>query len=339
MVFLVVSGKFGSEEARNIAEDLQWNYRKPLRVLRALTTLGDKNNKKSCLLAKIPLDIRKPLKHNFIMNRLTREKQAQIITSLVEGNSMRATSRLCDVAFNTVLNLLPDIGMACAEYQDKTLRNLKCKSIQADEIWSFCYAKDKNLPADKQGKFGYGSIWTWVALDSDTKLVPSFMVGNRDAQTARMFIDDLASRLAHRVQLTTDGHNVYLDAVEGAFGADIDYAMLVKLYESSQDETRYSPAVCVSAAPKRIMGNPNPKHISTSYVERQNLTMRMGMRRFTRLTNGFSKKIENHAYQVALHYMHYNFARIHKTLRVTPAMEAGISDHVWSVGEIADLLG
>jgi len=246
---------------------------------------------------------------------------------------------MCDVAFNTVLSLLPDIGSACADYQDKVLRNLKCRRIQADEIWSFCYAKDKNVPADKQGKFGYGSVWTWVAIDADTKLVPSFMVGNRDAQTARIFIDDLASRLAHRVQLTTDGLNVYLDAVEGAFGADIDYAVLVKMYESSQEETRYSPAVCVSAEPKRIMGNPDPAHISTSYVERQNLTMRMGMRRFTRLTNGFSKKVENHAYQIALHYMHYNFVRIHKTLRVTPAMEAGVTDHLWSIAEIAALLG
>jgi len=245
---------------------------------------------------------------------------------------------MCDVAFNTVLKLLPEIGRVCAEYQDRVFRGLKCKRIQADEIWCFCYAKDKNLPADKQGKFGFGSVWTWVAVDADTKVVPSFMVGNRDAATAKIFIDDLASRLASRVQLTTDGLKVYLEAVEGAFGCDIDYAMLVKLYESSQEETRYSPAVCVSAEAKTIMGNPDPKHISTSYIERQNLTMRMGMRRFTRLTNGFSKKVENHAYQVALHYMHYNFCRIHKTLRVAPAMEAGISDHVWSIEEIAALL-
>ena len=276
--------------------------------------------------------------HNFIMNTLSREKQTQIISSLVEGNSLRATSRLCDVAFNSVLHLLPRVGRACADYQDRVFRNLRCKRIQCDEIWCFCYAKEKNVPADKKGQFGYGDIWTWVAIDADTKLVPSFMVGRRDAQTARIFIDDLGDRLANRVQLTTDGLRVYLDAVEGAFGADIDYAVLAKVYESTQEEARYSPAVCVSAEARVIQGRPNAQHISTSYVERQNLTMRMGMRRFTRLTNGFSKKVENHAYQVALHYMHYNFCRIHKTLRVTPAMEAGISDHTWTIGEIAELL-
>jgi IS1 family transposase len=246
---------------------------------------------------------------------------------------------MCDVAFNTVLKLLPEIGRACADYQDKALRNLKCKRIQCDEVWSFCYAKAKNVPAEKQGQFGYGDIWTWVALDADTKLVPSFMVGNRDLQSAKLFIDDLASRLANRVQLTTDGHRPYLEAVEGAFGANVDYAILIKLYASSQEETRYSPAECIGCETKRIQGDPDPDHISTSYVERQNLTMRMHMRRFTRLTNAFSKKVENHAYHVALHYMHYNFAKIHKTLRVTPAMEAGVSDHVWEIEEIAALLG
>jgi IS1 family transposase len=278
------------------------------------------------------------LMHNNAMNKLSREKQTQIISALVEGNSLRATARICDIAFNTVLKLLPRIGSACADYQDRVLRNLKCKRVQCDEIWSFCYAKQKNVPADKQGKFGYGDIWTWVAIDADTKLVPSFMVGNRDLRTARIFVDDLKSRLANRVQLTTDGLRVYLDAVEGAFGADVDYAVLVKLYESSQEETRYSPAVCVSAEAKAIQGHPDMRHVSTSYVERQNLTMRMQMRRFTRLTNGFSKKVENHAYHVALHYMYYNFFRIHKSLRVTPAMEAGITDHVWSAGELAGLL-
>jgi IS1 family transposase len=228
-------------------------------------------------------------------------------------------------------------GHACADYQDRVLRNLKCKRIQCDECWSFCYAKDKNLPADKQGKFGFRSVWTWVAIDADTKLVPSFMVGNRDMQSACMFIDDLASRLAGRIQLTTDGLRVYLQAVEGAFGPDIDYAMLNKIYTSTQEETRYSPAECLGRERKRIMGNPDPNHVSTSYVERQNLSMRMGMRRFTRLTNAFSKKSENHAYSIALYYMHYNFAKIHKTLRVTPAMEAGVSDHVWSSEEIAGL--
>lgn len=257
---------------------------------------------------------------------------------LVEGMSLRAITRLTGQSINTVTKLLVDVGMACAEYQDRTNRGLKCKRIQCDEIWAFCYAKEKNIPAEKKGQFGYGDVWTWTAIDADTKLVPSFMVGNRDARSARMFIDDLASRLASRVQLTSDGLKVYLEAVEGAFGSEIDYAQLIKTYESNQTETRYSPAVCTSCEPKPVMGHPDPKHISTSFVERQNLTMRMGMRRFTRLTNAFSKKVENHAYQVALHFMHYNFARIHKTLRVTPAMEAGIADHVWSLEEIAALI-
>jgi IS1 family transposase len=272
------------------------------------------------------------------MNKLNREKQTQIIASLVEGNSLRATARMCDVVFNTVLKLVPQIGAACADYQDRVLRGLKCKRIQCDECWSFCYAKAKNVPADKRGQFGYGDVWTWVAIDADTKLVPSFMIGNRDAHAANVFIDDLASRLTSRVQLTTDGLKVYLEAVEGAFGSEIDYAILIKTYESSQEETRYSPAVCTSCERKPVTGRPDPKHVSTSFVERQNLSMRMGMRRFTRLTNAFSKKVENHAHSVALYYMHYNFCRIHKTLRVTPAMEAGIADHVWSIEEIAGLL-
>lgn len=274
----------------------------------------------------------------FPMNRLHIAKQAQIMSALVEGNSLRATARISDVAFNTVLNLLPEIGSACADYQDRALRGLRCRRIQCDECWSFVYAKAKNVPEEKRGHFGYGDVWTWVAIDADTKLVPSFIIGNRDLQTARMFIDDLASRLQSRIQLTTDGLRVYLEAVEGAFGSEIDYAMLSKLYRSSQEETRYSPAQCVGIERKIIMGNPDRNDISTSYIERQNLSMRMGMRRFTRLTNGFSKKVENHAYHVALYFMHYNFARVHRTLRVTPAMEAGISDHVWEMEEIAALL-
>jgi IS1 family transposase len=273
------------------------------------------------------------------MNKLHREKQVQVIAALVEGNPLRATARMCDVPFNTVLKPLPEIGSACADYQDRALRNLKCKRVQCDEIWSFCYAKEKNVPAEKKGQFGYGDIWTWVAIDADTKLVPSFMVGNRDLRTARIFIDDLRAPLANRVQLTTDGLRVYLDAVEGAFGADVDYAMLVKFYESTQEETRYSPAECTGCERKAIMGKPDPRHISTSYVERQNLTMRMQMRRFTRLTNAFSKKVENHAYHVALHYIHYNFCRIHETLRVTPAMEAGLTDHVWTIEEMLNCVG
>lgn len=280
-----------------------------------------------------------PLMHNTDMNKLSREKQVQIVSCLVEGNSLRSITRICDVSINTVTKLLVDLGSVCADYQDRALRNLKCKRVQCDEIWSFCYAKAKNVPADKKGTFGFGDIWTWVAIDADTKLVASFMVGNRDLRTARIFIDDLRSRLANRIQLTTDGLRVYLDAVEGAFGSDIDYGVLVKLYESTQEEARYSPAVCVSAEAKIIQGKPDFAHISTSYVERQNLTMRMGMRRFTRLTNGFSKKVENHAYHVALHYMYYNFCRIHKSLRVTPAMEAGVEDHVWTIQDLVSLLG
>lgn len=239
----------------------------------------------------------------------------------------------------TILKLLADIGQACSEYQDKALRNLTCKRIQCDEIWSFCYAKDKNVPADKKGQFGYGDVWTWAALCADTKLIVTWAIGTRGAGTAYEFMHDLAGRLANRVQLTTDGHRVYLQAVESAFGSEIDYAMLVKLYGNDREnEARYSPAECIGCRSAAITGNPKPRDISTSYVERQNLTMRMQMRRFTRLTNAFSKKIENHGHAVALHYMHYNFCRIHQTLRVTPAMEAGITDHVWALEEMIRLL-
>src|ERR1700730_18258014 len=270
------------------------------------------------------------------MNRVPTDKRAAILGMLVEGNSLRATSRLGDVSINTVTKLLVDLGATCAAYHDEHVKNLRLRYIQCDEIWAFCYAKDKNVPEDKRGIFGYGDVWTWVAIDAETKLVPSFMIGTRGAQTAKAFIDDLASRLANRVQLTTDGHRVYLQAVEDAFGKDIDYAMLVKLYgNDGEAETRYSPAECIGCREVGVTGRPDPKHISTSYVERQNLTMRMNMRRFTRLTNAFSKKVENHFAMVAIHFMHYNFARIHKTLRVTPAMVAGITDHVWSLEEIA----
>jgi IS1 family transposase len=243
------------------------------------------------------------------------------------------------VSMNTIQKLMSDIGPACVEFQDKAMRNLNCKHIQCDEIWQFCYAKAKNVPTEKQGQFGYGDVWTWVALDADTKLVPSWRIGTRGAGTAYEFIHDLADRLANRTQLTTDGHRVYLEAVESAFGMDIDYAMLVKLYgaDRGESEARYSPAECIGCRSIKITGRPDPKHISTSFVERQNLTMRMSMRRFTRLTNGFSKKVENLGHSVALHYMWYNFARVHKTLRVTPAMEAGIADHVWTIEEIVRL--
>jgi IS1 family transposase len=276
------------------------------------------------------------------MNRLPLATRSQILGMLAEGMSLRATSRLADVSINTVTKLLVDVGAACEEYQDQTLRNLKCRRIQCDEIWSFVYAKQKNVPESMAGMFGVGDVWTWVAIDPDTKLVPSWGVGRRDGFTAQAFIRDLADRLSTRVQLTTDGHKAYLEAIEGAFGNDVDYAMLIKLYEGDSGknqpaERRYSPATCTGTREQAITGSPDPTHISTSHVERQNLTMRMSMRRFTRLTNAFSKKVDNHKAMIALHYMHYNFARIHKSLRVTPAMEAGVADHVWSLEEIAGL--
>lgn len=274
------------------------------------------------------------------MNKLSIEKRAQITGMLVEGNSMRAVSRMAGCSINTVTKLLVDVGQACWLYQHKMLCNLPCKRIQCDEIWSFCYAKEKNIPEEHKGEWGYGDVYTWTAMCADTKLVPSFLVGRRDAAFADIFIKDLANRLKNKVQLTTDGHKAYLNAVEDAFGGDIDYAMLIKVYgspQSKEDQRRYSPAECTGTDILRISGNPEPKDISTSFIERQNLTMRMSMRRFTRLTNGFSKKIENLEYAVALHFMYYNFARVHKTLRVTPAMEAGIADHVWTLEEIVNL--
>ena len=274
------------------------------------------------------------------MNKLSIEKRAQIIGMLVEGNSMRAVSRMTGCSINTVTKLLVDVGQACWIYQHKMLRNLPCKRIQCDEIWSFCYAKEKNVPDDHKGEWGYGDVYTWTAMCADTKLVPSFLVGRRDAAFADIFIKDLASRLKNKVQLTTDGHKAYLNAVEDAFGGDIDYAMLIKVYgspQSKEEQRRYSPAECTGTDILRISGNPEPKDISTSFIERKNLTIRMSMRRFTRLTNGFSKKIENLEYAVALHFMYYNFARVHKTLRVTPAMEAGMADHVWTLDEIIRL--
>jgi len=273
------------------------------------------------------------------MNCLSTADRARIVSVLVEGNSLRATARITGFARMTIEKLLRDLGAVCSVYQDRAFRNLPCKRIQCDEIWSFCYAKAKNVPADKQGQFGYGDIWTWTAICADTKLVPSWFVGTRDAGSAHAFMADVASRLRYRVQLTTDAHRPYLAAVEDAFGGDIDFAVLQKIYGADPDGgRRYSPAKCLGTKCVTVTGTPNPKHISTSYVERQNLTMRMHMRRFTRLTNAFSKKVENHVHNVALHFMYYNFAKIHQTLRVTPAMEAGVSDHVWSVEEIVALL-
>jgi IS1 family transposase len=274
------------------------------------------------------------------MNKLTNERRTQVIKCLCEGLAIRATARMTGVAKNTIVKLLQEIGETCNNFQDKTLRNLKCERVQCDEIWSFCYAKDKNVPREKRGQFGFGDVWTWTALCADTKLIVSWRVGNRDAETACEFTEDLASRLACRVQLTTDGHKVYYNAVEQAFGSNVDYAMLVKLYGSGRDtEATYSPAKIMSCRAVPISGNPNPDHISTSYVERSNLTMRMSMRRFARLTNAFSKKVENHVAALSLYFMYYNFCRVHQTLRVTPAMEAGIADHVWGVEEIVALLG
>jgi IS1 family transposase len=273
------------------------------------------------------------------MNKLNTEKRKQIVSALVEGNSMRAVARMADVSRNTVDKLLCELGRACSDFQDKSFRNLPCKRVQCDEIWSFVYAKDKNCSLEQKVK-GAGDVWTWVALDPDTKLVPCWFIGPRHAGAAYHFMNDLRERLANRVQLTTDGHRAYLHAVEETFGVEVDYAQLVKIYGNTPEgqDVRYSPAICMGAREAIISGNPDYAHISTSYVERQNLTMRMSMRRFTRLTNAFSKKVENLEHAVALHYMHYNFCRIHQTLRVTPAMEAGISDHVWSIDEVIGLL-
>jgi IS1 family transposase len=273
------------------------------------------------------------------MNKLPKEKQRQVVAALVEGNSIRATCRMTGVAKNTVVKLLVDLGKACAEYQDKVFRNLTCSRIQVDEIWAFCYAKEKNVPKDKKGQFGYGDVWTFTALDAETKLVPSWYIGRRDLPCATEFMRDLASRLKNRVQLTTDGHKMYLEAVEDAFGCEIDFSQLIKIYGKSEEgETRYSPAQCIGTEKHKITGRPKNEGISTSFVERQNLTMRMNMRRFTRLTNGFSKKVENLYYAEALYFMHYNFCRIHQTLRMTPAMKAEVTDRLWDIDDILNLL-
>jgi len=272
------------------------------------------------------------------MNKLSTVKRSAIIRALCEGVSIRGTVRLTGASKNTIVKLLVELGEACSAYQDKTIRGIRSKRVQCDEIWSFVGAKEKNTTAETKAQ-GWGDVWTWTALDADSKLIITFCLGDRTLTTASGFMNDVAGRLANRVQLTTDGHKPYLAAVEDAFGGDVDYSMLVKLYGASgESETRYSPAKCLGCIPTPVTGDPDPKHISTSYVERQNLTMRMSMRRFTRLTNGFSKKLENHAATVALYFMYYNFARVHQTLRVTPAMEAGIADHIWSIEEIVGLL-
>ncbi len=276
------------------------------------------------------------------MNKLPTTKRVMILNMLVEGMSLRSISRTVGVSINTVSKLMVEAGEACAEHHDETVRNVHAKRVQCDEIWSFCYAKAKNVSRAKAAPEGAGDVWTWTALDRDSKMILSWEVGNRSSATAIEFMDDLRSRLGHRVQLTTDGHKAYLEAVEGAFGSDIDYAQLIKLYGNENDarnhERKYSPAECTGIRTRKIEGNPKERDISTSHVERHNLTMRMGMRRFTRLTNAFSKKIENHIHMLSLYFVHYNFVRIHKTLRVTPAMEAGETDTLHDMKWIVSLI-
>ncbi len=269
------------------------------------------------------------------MNRLSTDRRSQVIGALIEGNSIRSTVRMTGVCKDAVLKLIRDMGAACAAFHDSTVRGVKTQRVQCDEVWSFCYAKAKNVPEGKKAG-GAGDVWTWTAIDADSKLILSYLCGGRDAVWATQFMEDLASRVTTRIQITTDGHKPYAEAVEGAFGMDVDYAMLIKLYGAPSDrpDTRYSPAQCIGIRTGILSGSPDPQHISTSYVERQNLSMRMSIRRFTRLTNAFSKKFENHCHMVAIYFTYYNFCRIHQTLRVTPAMEIGLTDHVWPISEL-----
>jgi IS1 family transposase len=270
------------------------------------------------------------------MNQLSISKRAQIIHLLVEGNSLRATSRIADVSINTVTKLLVEVGLACEEFHNENVRNLASVRIQCDEIWSFVYAKNKNLPAEKKGEGG--DIWTWTALDADSKLIVSWFVGDHTQVSAKLFMKDVSQRVTSRIQISTDGNFGYADAIDEAFGAAVDYGMVVKTYGPDPTaEKRYSPAVCTSCSKSKVQGNPDFEHISTSHVERQNLTMRMHMRRFTRLTNGFSKKIDNHMCAIALHFVYYNFVKVHKTLRVTPAMEAGLTKKPMTLEEVVEL--
>ncbi|GAA4470618.1 IS1 family transposase [Nemorincola caseinilytica] len=274
------------------------------------------------------------------MNKLPIEKRKQIVNLLVEGSSLRAISRICDVSINTVTKLLVDIGKACEKFHDEKVRNVTASRIQADEIWSFVAMKEKTATRLGIDEDGIGDVWTWTGIDADTKLIISWYVGNRDAVSANEFMLDVASRLKNRVQLTTDGHKAYLKAVENAFDGEIDFAQLVKIYgnvEGSGNDRRYSPVECIGSEKHIVEGRPDEKHISTSYVERQNLTMRMHMRRFTRLTNAFSKKVENHAYAIALHFVYYNFCKVHKSLRVTPAMEAKLATRPMTIEDICNL--
>lgn len=292
-----------------------------------------------CVKLTFLLDLRFVPCYSVGMNKLSKERRAQILGMMVEGVSIRAISRLTGASKNTITKLLAEAGQACSDYQDKALRNLPCKRVQVDEIWSFVYAKQRNVPNEFQGQFGIGDVWTWTAICADTKLVPSWFVGSRNTECAEIFIADLASRLSSRGQLTSDAHHPYLHAVSSSFKREVDYSMLVKLYGQAPDgQRRYSPPICVGADKRPMIGNPDPAHISTSYAERQNLTMRMHMRRFTRLTNAFSKKLSNHEHAIAIYFMHYNFARIHQTLRLTPAMEAGVTDHVWTMEDVVEMV-
>ena len=286
------------------------------------------------------LDYKQKSSYTIVMNKLNRQQRKTILNLLVEGSSMRSISRAAGVSINTVTKLLVDAGLACAEYHDKAIHNVKSKRVQCDEIWSFCYPKKKNVDYAVSAPDGAGDVWTWTALDSDIKLIISYLVGGRDSEYALEFMDDVRARLADRVQLTTDGHRAYLEAVEGAFGEDVDYAQLVKLYGNApkDEQIRYSPATCIGARRKKVNGQPDIESVSTSHVERHNLTMCMSMRRFTRLTNAFSKKIDNHIHALSLYFVYYNFCRIHKSLKVTPAMEAGLTDKLHDIGFIVDLI-
>lgn len=276
------------------------------------------------------------------MNQLTTAERVQIVSALCEGCSIRSTARMCGVSRNTVTKLLIDLGTACSAHQDMVMKNLPCRRLQVDEIWSFVGCKEKHKTEKEKGKLGRGDVWTWTAICAETKLVPTWHVGLRDAESASIFMNDLASRLANRIQLTTDGLKVYLNAVDEAFGVNIDYATLIKQYGHGENDgstaSRYSPPECTAVLQTWITGSPEKEHISTSYVERANLTMRMRMRRFTRLTNAFSKKLENHIHALAVYFMHYNFVRIHQTLRSTPAMRAGVTDHLWTLEEMIGLI-
>ena len=277
--------------------------------------------------------------HIMPMNKLPSIKRAQVLQMMAEGVSLRAITRLTGVSRTTLQKLLEDAGQAFSEYQDRALMNLPCKRLQVDETWAFNYCKQKNVPTAKAAPKGAGDIWTWVGLDAQSKLAVSWYVGGRDSDAAMIFMDDLAKRLANRVQLTSDGHKAYLEAVEGAFGSDIDYAMLVKVYgPAPEGQGRYSPTECIGAVKHRVEGSPDPKHVSTSFAERQNLNIRMGNRRMTRLTNAFSKKAANHDYMMAIYFMHYNFVRIHQTLKITPAMAAAVTDKLWEMSDMVKVL-